>query len=123
MPVLAGTLVIFLPFYKINNYFFIAQGVITLCLFISGLKLFSSWEDKKIKRKILLGKNCEMFRPDTFEVFMQAPCGRLIVRSVLNELGKSYEYKNLLKLKKPVLTAFKENCIPVKTVIYFNENN
>ena len=122
VPVFAGTLVLLLPFYKINKYIFIVQVIIAFCLFIFAVKLFSVWEDKKIKRQVLLGKNRDKFRPDTFEIFMQAPCGRLIVRSVLSELCKSGEYKNLLKLKKPVLIAMKENCKPVKTAVYINED-
>ena len=79
------------------------------------------WEDKKIKREILVKKNKEEFRHDTFEVFMQAPCGRLIVRSVLAEIGKKSEYKNLLHMKKPLLTTMKESCTPVRTTVYINE--
>jgi len=122
VPIFAGALVLLLPFYKINKYIFIVQIIITFCLFILAAKLFCAWEDKKKKRQVLLGKNRDVFRPDTFEVFMQAPCGRLIVQSVLSELCKSGEYKNLLKFKKPVLVAIKENFKPVKTVVYINED-
>ena len=119
--VCAGILVILLPFYKISKWILIAQGIIALYLFITGCRLFSTWDDKKAKIVILLGKNKDEFRPDTFEVFMQAPCGRLVVKTVLADLGKSHEYRNLLKLKKPFLENIKENCRPTKAVIYINE--
>ena len=119
--VLAGALAFLLPFYRINAWILVIQGIIAIKLWLVAGKLFLTWDDKKVKREILVGKNRDQFRPDTFDVFMQAPCGRLLVRSVLAELGKSNEYKNLLKLKKPLLTALKENCTPAKTVIYINE--
>jgi len=120
--IFAGISVILLPFYKINICFLIVQIIVALFLFGFASKLFYIWGDKKAKRNILLSRNRKEFRPDTFEVYMQAPCGRLIVRSVLKELGKSNEYKNLLKMKKPFWVTAKENCTPVKTVVYINEN-
>ncbi|MCL2792400.1 MAG: hypothetical protein FWD87_04845 [Spirochaetaceae bacterium] len=117
-----GILVLLLPFYKISIWILIAQGIIAFCLFLSGAKLLLAWEDKKIKRNILLSKNRDEFRPDTFEVFVQSPCGRLLVRSVLSELDKSSEYKKILKMKKPLWAVIKENIKPVKTTIYINEN-
>jgi hypothetical protein len=54
---------------------------------------------------------------------MQAPCGRLIVHQVLRDLNKREEYKVLLKLQKPLLERLRNNCAPVKTVIYINEDN
>jgi hypothetical protein len=114
-------LVILLPFYIISKWILIAQGIIALYLISTGFKLFSTWDDKKAKIAILLGKNKDEFRPDSFEVFVQAPCGRLVVKTVLAELGKPHEYRNLLKLKKPFFEAIKESCTPTKAVIYINE--
>jgi len=119
--IIAGILVISLPFYKINKWILIAQGIITLYLLVTGCNLLSTWDDKKKKIAILLGKNKDEFRPDTFEVFMQAPCGRLVVKAVLADLGKSHEYRSLLKLKKPFLESIKDNCTPKETIIYINE--
>jgi hypothetical protein len=118
---LTGVLAVFLPLYKINIWALIIQGIIALCLFISAVKLLAAWDDKKRKIAVLLGKNSNEIQPETFCVFMQAPCGRLVARFVLSELGKSHEYKELIKMKKPFLEAAKENCLPVKTVIYINK--
>jgi hypothetical protein len=53
---------------------------------------------------------------------MQAPCGRLVVRQALEDLNMQDEYKTLLKLQKPFLERWRENCTPSKTVIYINED-
>jgi len=95
--------------------------IIAIKIWHVAAKLFSTYEDKKRKREILINRNRDNFRPETFDVYMQAPCGRLIVRSVLSELGKTSEYKNLLKRKKPFWALLKENCVPAKTIIYINE--
>jgi len=119
--VFAGILAFLLPFYKISVYILFIQAIVAIKIWHIAGKLFSAYEDKKRKREILLNRNRDVFRPDTFDVFMQAPCGRLLVRSVLSELGKSGEYKDLLKRKKPFFVLLKENCVPAKTVIYINE--
>jgi len=117
----AGVLTLAAPFYRITKWTLVVQAVIALYLLAMSGKLFSTWESKKREIDILVKRNRDEFRPDTFEVFMRAPCGRLLVRSVLSELGKADEYKNLLKMKKPFLTELKQNCAPVKTVVYLNE--
>jgi hypothetical protein len=53
---------------------------------------------------------------------MQAPCSRLVVRSVLSDLNLKNKYKNLLVYKKPFLAMIKENLQPVKQSIYINED-
>ena len=50
-----------------------------------------------------MGKNKNEFRPETFKAFMQMPCGRLLTKAVLKDLGKKSEYKNLIKYKTPFL--------------------
>jgi hypothetical protein len=71
--------------------------------------------------KILKKKNQDEFRPDTFAAFMQAPCGRLVVRQVLADLHRSRDYQSLLQLRKPLFEGLRDNCSPVKTVVYINE--
>jgi len=119
--ILSGALALAVPLQLISKWFWILKGIAALYFFGQAINLFSTWPDKVVKREILIGKNKSEFRPDTFEIFMQAPCGRLLVRSVLSELGKSHEYKNLLKLKKPLFDNIKECCKPVETSIYVNE--
>jgi hypothetical protein len=121
--VCAGILVLVTPFYMISKWLIIAQGIIAIRLFMVAGKMFFAWSDKKEKIKILVKRNHGKFRSDTFSVFMQAPCGRLIVRYVLRRLDKQEEYKELLKLQKPLLERLRNNCAPVKTVIYINKED
>ncbi|MDR0321624.1 MAG: hypothetical protein LBI28_08980 [Treponema sp.] len=117
----AGILILVLPFYTITKWTLVVQGIIAIKLFTIAGKLFSAWEDKKEKIDILIKRNQDEFRPDTFDVFMQAPCGRLIVHYVLRNLNKQEEYKSLLKLRKPLLERMRNNCIPAKTIIHINK--
>jgi hypothetical protein len=117
----AGILALAAPFYSITRWTLVIQAIASVKLFMIAGKLFSAWPDKKLKMEILRKKNQEEFRPDTFSVFMQAPCGRLVARQVLKDLHKQGEYESLLKLRKPLLERLRNNCAPVKTVVYLNE--
>ena len=110
-----------IPFYLITKWTLILQGLIAICLFSTAGKLFSTWSFKKREIALLVNKNKNRFRPETFKIFMQAPCGRLVVRLALQDLNMQSEYITLLKLQKPLLERWKENCAPVKTVIYINK--
>jgi hypothetical protein len=117
--ILIGVLVFALPFYKISIWIFIIQAVIVIKLFATAGRLLAVWNNKKRGIYILLRKNRNEFRPEVFSDYMQAPCGRLVVKYTLSQLGKPNEYKKLLKMKKPVLQSI--NCIPAKTAIYIND--
>jgi hypothetical protein len=117
----AGILTLAAPFYKISPWTLVPQALASIKLFMIAGKLFSTWPDKKLKMEILTKKNREEFRPDTFAVFMQAPCGRLLARQVLADLHRGGEYQSLLKLRKPLLERLRNNCAPVRTVVYIRE--
>ena len=110
-----------MPLYLITKWTLVVQGIVAIKLFLIAGKLFSTWDVKKREIDLLVKRNKNEFRPDTFEVFMQAPCGRLVVREALRELNTQGEYKTLLKLQKPLLERLKNNCTPSKTVIFINE--
>ncbi|MDR1179552.1 MAG: hypothetical protein LBK44_03540 [Spirochaetales bacterium] len=118
----AGILTLIVPFYRISRWTLIIQAIVAIKLFMIAGKLLFTWKDKKLKMEILKTRNRDKFRPDTFGIFMQAPCGRLIVHQVLMDLHKHKEYKSLLKLRKPLLERLRNNCTPVKTVIYITED-
>jgi len=120
--VCAGILTLILPLYLITKWTLIAQGIIAIKLFLISSKLFSTWDTKKREIDLLVKRNKNKFRPDTFEVYMQAPCGRLVVHEALKELNIRGEYKTLLKLQKPFLERLKNNCTTSKTVIFINED-
>jgi hypothetical protein len=119
----AGILTLAAPFYLITRWTLVAQAIIAIKLFAFAAKLLSAWDDKKLKMDILKKRNKDEFRPDAFTPFMQAPCGRLVARQVLRDLGKPEEYKSLLKLRRPLFERLRENCTPQKTVIYINKDS
>jgi len=118
--VCAGILALALPFYFITKWTLIIQAIIAIKLFMISGRLFSSWEYKKREIDLLVNRNKAEFRPDTFEVFMQAPCGRLVVRQALRDLNMQEKYKTLLQLQKPFFERIKNNCTPANTVVYVN---
>jgi hypothetical protein len=117
----AGIITLVAPFYLITKWTLVIQVIIAIRLFMISGRLFSTWKNKKKEIDILKKRNQVEFRPDTFDVFMQAPCGRLLVRQVLQDLNISNEYKTLLKSQKPLLERLRNNCTPPKTVVYINE--
>jgi hypothetical protein len=121
--VCAGILTLIAPFYFITKWTLVVQGIVAIKLFLISGKLFSAWDAKKREIDLLVKRNKDEFRPDTFEVYMQAPCGRLVVREALRDLGTQGEYKTLLKLQKPLLERLRNNCTSSKAVIFINEGS
>ena len=119
----AGIAVLVMPFYFITKWTLVIQGLIAIKLFMISGRLFSTWDAKKREIDILVNRNKNNFRPDTFDIFMQAPCGRLVVKEALQELNMQNEYKKLKKLKKPFIQNCRENCTPAKTIVYINEES
>lgn len=119
-----GIIFILIPLYKVSKWLLIPQIILSLFFLKQSGKLFSTWKDKKLKYKILIEKNKKEFRPDTFKVFMQAPCGRLLTKIVLKDLGIREKYKELLVYKEPFIVSIKKGCLPSsqKTIIYINED-
>lgn len=54
---------------------------------------------------MLMERNSDATRPDTFSDYMQAPCGRLLAKIVLKDLGREEEYLQLKKLQKTYWTG------------------
>lgn len=118
-----GVVVIFIPIGLSLIWSIIIKVIVCSILFKEAHTILSSWSDKKRKYTVLMTRNCEEFRPDTFKEYMQAPCGRLLVRVVLKDLNKTEEYKNLYKsYHQPLWKTIKENLKPQKTVVYINPN-
>ena len=117
-----GIILILISFLGIPKLLTIPSIIISFFFFYNSVKLFSSWNDKKVKCEILYKKNINEFRPDTFKVFMQAPCGRLVTKVVLKDLNQKEKYKELLIYKEPFLASIKNNFKPTKTSIYINKD-
>lgn len=118
--VFMGTGIALVPLYRISPWLAVLQAIPALACLANGLKVFRSWKDKGRKYRILMERNSETFRPDSFTEYMQAPCGRLLVRIVLKDLGKSDMYCSLLKLRKPVMDNLRTSCTPQKTTVYID---
>lgn len=121
---LLGGVVVFLIPIKIGAiWVLIAKIIICLICLKGAYGILSSWEDKKRKYNILITRNQDAFRADIFKEYMEAPCGRLLVKIVLKDLGQPHQYKPLMKLYyKPFWKYLKATLKPQKTVIYINPN-
>lgn len=100
----------------------IPQVIIAFLCLKQAVRLFSTWKDKKIKYEILIGKNKNGFRSDSFKIFMQAPCGRLLVKAVLKDLGLTARYSELLVYKESFSVSVKNGCVNQEAKIYINED-
>lgn len=118
---ICAVVVVALPLRKVSPLLLIPQIIISFLFFYYSVKLFSTWKDKKIKYRILLAKNKDGFRSESFKIFMQAPCGRLLTKAVLKDMGLKGKYKELLLYKEPFLVSLKNNFKPIRTRIYINE--
>ncbi len=107
------------PCYRIGWWLVGIQVILGLVCIYKAIEIFYSWADKKRKYKVLMERNNPVLRPDTFTDYMQAPCGRLLVRVVLQDLGCPQTYQQLKALRKPFKETLKENCRPQKTIIYY----
>lgn len=117
-----GIAVALIPLFRGSRWLLVPQIVLSLIFLKESLRLFSTWPDKKVKCKILMGRNKDEFRPDTFKVFMQAPCGRLLAKSVLKDLGIREKYRELLVYKPSFPEVIKRAFTPSETSIYINED-
>ena len=118
--ILLGGGIVFIPLYKISLWLTGLQLILFFTCMVNGTKILRSWKDKQRKYHILMERNSTEFRPETFYEYIQAPCGRLLVKTVLKDLGQEEKYPELLALRKPFLENLKSGCRPVKTVIYLN---
>ncbi|MCH5216157.1 MAG: hypothetical protein J1F10_04390 [Muribaculaceae bacterium] len=117
-----GLGIVFIPLYVVSWWLVPIQAIVVIVCLKGCYGIFSTWDDKKRKYKMLIERNKEQLRPDIFTEFMQAPCGQLLSKVVLQDLGKSDSYQDLVKLRKPLITRLRESCKPQKTTIYINED-
>lgn len=117
---ICGAILAVIPLYRISVVILLLQISSSLLLFYSSAKLFSTWKDKKIKYTVLLAKNKNGFKPESFKIFMQAPCGRLLTKAVLADLGLKNKYKELLAYKEPFFDSVKKGFKSTRTRIYMS---
>ncbi|WP_000627555.1 hypothetical protein [Leptospira interrogans] len=107
-------------FFIIENFILRASACLLFIYFlIAAYKLFTSLYSKIRSILILIKKNRSEFKIESFEQYMQAPCGRQVVKVSLSKLGYLEKY-NLLKNKFPLNFFIKRNS-KIRTVYYKNE--
>lgn len=75
--------------------FFWLGLVVVFFLAFNGIRLHSHYPDRVRVLDILIKKNKQGIREDSFCEFMYAPCGRMVVREALDILGEKRLYKKL----------------------------
>lgn len=111
-----------LPGYRISWWLLLPQAIVALPCFKGASTIFASWKDKKRKYDLLMQRNAEQFRPDTFTEFMHAPCGRLLTKIVLEDMHCPERYRELKHLRQPFIKQLRKNCQPRKHTVYVNPN-
>lgn len=109
-----------IPLWQYSLWILFPQSLISLVCLQSSCRIFTSWEDKKRKYNILITRNADAIRLDTFTEYMQAPCGRLLVKIVLKDLGKDECYNQLTKMMPSFGQQIQNNLHPHSTIIYVN---
>lgn len=85
-------------------------GVTAFFCIRGGVRILAAWPDKKRKYAVLMQRNAAGLRPDTFTEFMQAPCGRLLARVVVDDLGQSRRWHELKAVRRPLAARCREEC-------------
>jgi len=78
-------------------------GFIGFSLLGSAVRLHGLSEHKHRSLALLIMRNRLRYRPETFELYMRAPCGRVLVRHALQEIGRTKEYATLRRLYPSLL--------------------
>lgn len=86
------------PLYKINLWLIIIQvaGGVTMTIF--AIRILMQFPRKRREYDILVERNSEELRPDTFWCYADVPCGRLLMWLVLKDLGYDRKtYRDIVK--------------------------
>lgn len=75
----------------------VVLSLMGVLLFYGAIGIHGTYPEKCRIYSILLKKNSQQFKIDSFRDFVSVPCHRVIVRMVLSKLGKSSEYMNIKK--------------------------
>ena len=117
-----GVGISFLHLYEIHWLLLVIQIIAVVILLNVSIKIFKSWASKKRSYTVLMERNRNGIREETFKEYMLAPCGRLLVKIVLSDLGERHQYKRLRKIYSMTLSnliqAVKESRKPKRTVVY-----
>lgn len=121
-----GIGIAFIPFYRLHWLLLVPQVIAALLLLNASAKIFKNWKSKKRSYNVLMERNRDGLRDDTFKEYMQAPCGRLLVRIVLSDLGESGQYRRIRKMYRmslrDTIKTIRESWKPKRTVVYVIKN-
>ena len=92
-----GIGIVFIPLYEIFKPLLIIQIIIASQLLKAAIRIFRQWPQKRRSYYLLMRQNRKEFRPETFKKHMKAPCGRILVKTVLSDLDENQRYKELKK--------------------------
>ena len=106
-----------IPCYRWHWSLVVIQALFALMCIYYAMKIFSSWSEKKRVYKVLIERNEKEVRPETFNDYMQAPCGRLLAHIVLKDLGRQDQFAELDKLQKHFWQIKRSDCLPKETKI------
>jgi len=118
---LVGTGIALIPCYEVGWWLVAIQVIGAIVCLRVAWRIFATWNDKKRKYDLLMQRNANEWRPDTFNEFMHAPCGRLLTILVLKDMGHPERYKELKRMGKPLWQQMKENCGKQETRVWINE--
>ena len=110
-----GIGIVFIPLYVILKPLLIIQIIMASQLLKASIRIFRQWPQKKRSYYILIRQNRKEFRPETFKRHMEAPCGRMLVRTVLSDLGENHRYKELKRrYSKPLSHYMRRTTVSIK---------
>lgn len=122
---LAGGGLLLLPTYRWHWAAAIPQVIVAIVCIKNAVRILRAWSSKMREYKLLMMRNMRQFNPSSFAKFMEAPCGRQLVKLVLRDLGRESEYKSLLKYKKSIFAFVRtEMCAREQkgaSITFFNE--
>jgi hypothetical protein len=100
------------------------QVIISYPFLKTGIDILSRWESKKREYRLLIERNKKEFNPSSFELYMGAPCGRLLVKTVLKDLGYSDKYDSLKIYKRTICYFIREDlCNKRQKVVVYTLND
>jgi hypothetical protein len=89
-----GAAVFFVP---TGIFLIILKSLVVLWCAVGAVIIFSQWKQKKRKMIILLARNRNEVRPDTFKQLSGTLCGQLMIQSTLTALRKSEAFRDVPK--------------------------
>lgn len=89
------------------------SGAVGVLLLYGAMGIHGTYQEKCRIYSILLRRNAQQFKIETFREFVGVPCHRVLVRMVLSKLGKTSEYPNIMKMyyRYPWQRVFRDDTV------------